>query len=467
MKSNEKTLLNDTIIFAIGNLGSKIIQFLLVPLYTYSMTTEEFGISDLLLTTVSILMPIFSFSVADGLLRFGLDDDEKKENVLKNSVLIAFIGSVVSFACIPIFLQISFIGKWAILLVIILNLRVYQDIFTTYLKVCNRNKLYAASSMIFTFTLCMFNVFFLTYLHLGIAGYLYSYIVASAVTLIYALITIRIPYVFHNGSIKKEDAKRILLYSLPLIVNALSGWIITASDRFMIEVFLDKNDLGIYSVATKMPSFIITFSSIFLQAWTISAIVEQKSEDNKKFYSDIYKKYLFVVLLGTSLLTSVIQPFMKIYVSASFFEAWRYVPLLLSSVIYMSLINYYSGIYIAYKKNVNITITILAGALINILLNALLIPVLKINGAVIATFISWVMVYIFRTYDIKKICDFKEKDYREILFFVLNVVQCFLVIYMPFKVSIIFSVVIILLMIFSFKSYFIFVYKSIISKIRR
>ncbi|MCJ0593442.1 oligosaccharide flippase family protein, partial [Enterococcus cecorum] len=171
MKSNEKRLLNDTIIFAIGNLGSKIIQFLLVPLYTYSMTTEEFGVSDLLLTTVSILMPIFSFSVADGLLRFGLDDDEKKENVLKNSVLIAFVGSVVSLACIPVFLQISFIGKWAILLVIILNLRVYQDIFTTYLKVCNRNKLYAASSMIFTFTLCMCNVFFLTNLHLGIVGY--------------------------------------------------------------------------------------------------------------------------------------------------------------------------------------------------------------------------------------------------------------------------------------------------------
>ena len=124
-------------------------------------------------------------------------------------------------------------------------------------------------------------------------------------------------------------------------------------------------------------------------------------------------------------------------------------------------------IYVAYKKNVNITITILVGAVINILLNAILIPVLKINGAVIATYFSWVIVYILRTIDIKKICDFKEKDYREILFLILNVVQCFLVIYIPFKVSIIFSVAIILLILNSFKSYFIFVSKSIITKIKK
>lgn len=465
MKTNEKRLLKDTFIFAVGNLGSKIIQFLLVPLYTYSMTTEEFGVSDLLLTTISILMPVFSFSVADGLLRFGLDGEERKEDVLKNSVVIVTIGTVCSFMLIPLFTQLSFIGKWSLLMVIVLVLRIYQDIFTTYLKVCNKNKQYATSSLLFTFTLCAFNVLFLTYLKIGIAGYLYSYIIASVTTLIYSLLVGKIYHAFFSANIDKNTIKKLLLYSLPLIVNALSGWIITASDRYMIAFFLSENELGIYSVAAKMPSFIMTFSSIFLQAWTISAITEQKNKKRNKFYSDIYKKYFFIVLLGTSLLTGIIQPFMTLYVSEEFFFAWKYVPFLLSSVIFMSMINFYSGIYIAYKKNINITITIFIGAVINILLNTILIPILEINGAVIATYLSWVIVYVLRTIDIKRLCDFKEKDYREILFFTLNLVQCVVVIYLPLKISLLYSGLLVILMIFLFKNYFFFLWKDIVKKL--
>lgn len=466
MKSNEKRLIKDTLIFTLGNLGSKIIQFLLVPLYTYSMTTNEFGVSDLLLTTVSVLMPVFSFSVVDGLLRFGLDKNEKREYVFKNSVFIVTIGTILSFAFIPLFMQVSFIKEWTFMFIIILNLRMYQDIFTTYLKVCDKNKQYAISSMVSTFVLCIFNVLFLSKLHLGIAGYLYSYIISSLVTIVYTIFVIRLNKVFREGKINRNDLKKIFIYSFPLIINALSGWIITASDRYMINYFLTENELGLYSIATKMPSFITTFSSIFLQAWTLSAIREHDDNQKNSFYLDIYKKYFFIVLLSATLLTTIIYPFMKIYVSEDYFTAWKYVPLLLSCVIYMSLINYYSGLYIAFKKNINITVTISIGAIANIILNYFLIPVFRVNGAVIATYLSWILVFILRIFDMKKICNFKDKDRRELLFCILNLIQCIIVTNFPIRIAIILSCMILGLILFCYKSYMLSIWIFICNKIK-
>ena len=68
-------LLKDTFIFALGSFGSKIILFFMVPLYTNYMTTEEYGIADLVFTVAQFLTPIMSIVIHDAVIRYGLSKE--------------------------------------------------------------------------------------------------------------------------------------------------------------------------------------------------------------------------------------------------------------------------------------------------------------------------------------------------------------------------------------------------------
>ncbi|HFR3499089.1 TPA: lipopolysaccharide biosynthesis protein, partial [Streptococcus suis] len=107
MKIKTKRLLKDTVIFTIGNIGSKFIQFFLVPLYTYSLTKSEFGVTEFIFTVANLVTPLFSFSISDGLIRFGLDRSYEKNVILTNSVVIILIGTLLSILCYPLFSTIS------------------------------------------------------------------------------------------------------------------------------------------------------------------------------------------------------------------------------------------------------------------------------------------------------------------------------------------------------------------------
>ena len=95
MDKKTKKLISNTFLFLIGGIGTKIIQFFLVPLYTYTLTTSEFGTTDLVLTTINFLIPFFSIQISDGLLRFGLDKKQNQNDVINCAFKILCIGSIV------------------------------------------------------------------------------------------------------------------------------------------------------------------------------------------------------------------------------------------------------------------------------------------------------------------------------------------------------------------------------------
>ena len=80
MTSRYKTLLKDTLIFGLGNLGTKLILFLMVPLYTNYMSDAEYGIADLVFTIAQLMAPFLSVVIFDAIIRFGLSERERKEN---------------------------------------------------------------------------------------------------------------------------------------------------------------------------------------------------------------------------------------------------------------------------------------------------------------------------------------------------------------------------------------------------
>ena len=130
MKKKSKKLLSNTLLFFIGNLGSKFIQFFMVPLYTYTLTTAEYGTTDLVFTTVNFLIPIFSIQISDGLLRFGLDKNNNNQDLLKSSMYILMFSTILSIIFSPLLALNSDLKEWIFFFVLILNLKMYRDIFS-------------------------------------------------------------------------------------------------------------------------------------------------------------------------------------------------------------------------------------------------------------------------------------------------------------------------------------------------
>lgn len=95
MNKKNKSLIKNIGLFTIGSFGSKILSFLLVPLYTAVLTTTEYGSVDLITSTASLLTPILLLSIFDATLRFGMDSNYKKEDVLSTSINVAVKGFIV------------------------------------------------------------------------------------------------------------------------------------------------------------------------------------------------------------------------------------------------------------------------------------------------------------------------------------------------------------------------------------
>lgn len=424
MEYKSRRLINNTIIFMIGNIGSKFIQFFLVPLYTYTMTTEQFGISEVVLTASNLLMPVFSVSIADGLLRFGLDKSYEKGDVLKSSLFIVAIGSLASIACIPLFRFYTSLADWLIYFLLILNLRIYRDVFAINLKNNEKNLLFAVDSLLYTLSLCVSNIVLLVIFKLGVRGYFYSYIIANIASILFLVVTGRVYSLLRKRKLNYGLIKKLLIYSMPLILNGISWWITSAADRIMIQSMINVSSAGIYSAATKIPSLVTTFTGVFSQAWMISAVKEYDDTRDKEFYRQTFRNYYGVLFLGVATIILIIKPFMSVYVGPEFKQAVLYAPMLVASAAYSALCAFLAGIYASAKKNLNVTITTLIGAIVNIVFNLFLIPLIGVHGATTATFVSWFVIFIVRIWDIRNFFPFQIEMNRIALYTVIVLVQC-------------------------------------------
>ncbi len=392
-------LVSNTFLFALGNFGSKFLVFLLVPLYTNALSTGEYGISEILVTGTNLIIPFISLSIQDATLRFALDKSNKKGEVIKNTIVILAFGSGVAFLLLPLIKLYKPLTEWAFFFIAISISYMIRNAFSVYIKAIGKSKLFAIDSIIYTAELMISNILFLSVLKLGMRGYFYAILVSSILSICYLTICGGIIRSFIESTVNKKMMIEMIRFSLPMVLNNVSWWIINSSDKVMIERYMTAGDSGIYSVAAKMPSLIAAVTNIFNQAWVISSVSEYDSTRDTKFFSNTFKCFNAVIIIFAAGIISIIKPFMQIYVGVDFVSCWRYVPLLLLGSIFQSYATFFGAIYTSAKKNVSVMMTTFLAAGINILLNIVLIKAIGIHGAVIATAIAYLLVFIFRMFD--------------------------------------------------------------------
>lgn len=191
-------------------------------------------------------------------------------------------------------------------------------------------------------------------------------------------------------------------YSIILIPNAFMWWIVDSSDRIMISSMVGYAENGLYAIANKFPALLYTVAGIFNQAWSYSAIKEEESTDKDSYSNNVYDKLVSFVVLAAAGLMVIIKPLLSIYVGSDFYHAWIFTPFLIIGVVFMSLGTFASSAYTVHRDSVGFLKSASVGAGVNLALNFLLIPLLGVQGAAIATCISYVFVYLFRVFDTRK-----------------------------------------------------------------
>lgn len=404
VKQNNKALLTGTIIYAIGNLGTKILTFLIVPLYTYYINTSDMGDYDLLITSISLLVPLISLRISDATYNWMIMRTASNELCIKATYNYLLKSCAIAVIIISVFSQ--YLHIWNVVLFLaILVLEPLLDTTQKILRGLKNQKLFAVSGIIYTGILVTLNFVTVCIMKLGVTSLLVNIIISHiiSITLIFCLEKqMRCLTVTVEKKELKVTQMEMLKYSMPLVPSTLSWWVMSVSDRYVIRFFLGSSYNGIYAIATKFPSVLQTFFVLFNNAWTDMALANLNSkEENSKYVSDIFEKmymFSFSMLCFLIPLTKVVT---QVILSADYKTGSVYIGFLYLGAIFQGFSTFASVGYLQKKKTAKVSTSSAAGAIMNLLMDLLLIKTAGLFAASLSTYAGFFIMWLVRMYGIR------------------------------------------------------------------
>ncbi|MDW2799763.1 oligosaccharide flippase family protein [Clostridium boliviensis] len=426
MKSNRnKYLIKNTLIFTLGNLGSKLITFFLIPLYTNTLSTSQYGMIDLVATVSTVVAPILTINICESVMRFALDKDADQRQITHIGTYIFIFACLFGFLIIPICSLFDQTAPYAILIYFYVISLAASQLYLCDLRGKELLLYYSIGNVLHTFLITVFNIVFLLVLRMEIEGYLLAFIIGSLMTAAYAFIVGKGYKSLKPKRINKKLLISMSKYSIVLIPNSFMWWIMNASDRIMVTSMVGIAANGIYAVSYKLPALVSTLTSIFNQAWSYSAIREDGACDETEYNNRVFKLLIgIVMLIGIGILTFV-KPFLSIYVSEEFFPAWKYTPFLIIGYVYLTLGSFMATSYTVHKDSFGYLFSGMFGAVFNIALNFIFIPLINVYGAAITTGMSYFLVFLFRLIHTRKYMKYRIVNVEFILGSVILFISSF------------------------------------------
>ena len=393
-KSRYQYLAGNIALFTISNFVSKILVFLLVPLYTGVLTTYEYGIADIMQVTLLLLVPMLTLNMGEAALRFGIENTEMRCSILKIGLSFVFrADAVVVGLCIASFAFVSTDIKWYVLLFALLFIsNSLYEFLILYFQGCEEVPIVVTGSVSSTAITIVSNIIFLLVIKTGLNGYIFSQVIAFTSASVIMLLLGRgaglIRDLPENGDLKAK----MLGYGAPLIAYSTGSWINNAADRYIVLALCGAAVNGVYGVAYKIPAILMVFQRIFAQAWQMSATKSYKDEKSGEFFTDMYRTYNSFMVILCGLLILLVNPIAAFLFKKDFYEAWIYVPPLLISVIFGALTGFLGSICLAYKDSKSMGVATGVGAVANVAMNLALIPHFSAMGAAVATAVSYALM---------------------------------------------------------------------------
>ena len=426
-----KYLLKNVGIMTLASFGTKILSFLMVPLYTNVLSTEAYGTYDIYQTTLFLLVPVLSLNIADGIMRFSLDEIHNKQDVFMVGVrkyIIACLLCVLIVMINQFFSIIKTLTLFPQFFILYFVTSLMADVLNNYARGIEKVSAVAVGGIIGSIAMLTLNLLFLLVFKWGLVGYFLANCFSFVCTDVYLFIKLKIWRAINwkagNQSLKKE----MVAYSVPMGLGNIGWWVNNVSDRYIVTWISGIAANGVYSVAYKIPSLLSMFQQIFNQAWTISAVKEY-DQNSSDFYSTIYKVYNMCMTITCAGLILFDRLIARILFGIDFYEAWKYAPYLMISVVFGAMVQLLGGIFSAAKESKAFGSTILIGAVVNTILNVILVYTFGPLGAAIATSLSYMLIWVLRLYKVTNQIKLNIQLPRDVLSYVLLYIQATLLVF--------------------------------------
>lgn len=437
MKNKYKYLLKNIGLLTISNFSSKLLSFFLVPLYTAVLSTSDYGSYDLIYTTVTLLTPILTLNISESILRFSLDENNDKSQIMMISIkyfLSGFIIFLILFIVNCCFKFVYILNEYSAYFIFLFVTTTIFQMLQYFVRGLGKIFDLAMSGVINTVIMISLNLYFLLVLKLGLDGYFLASIISYVFSCFYLLIRIRIFKYLNLNKINKKLEKSMIMYSRPLVLNSLSWWINNASDRYIVTWMCGLSINGIYSVAYKIPSILSVVQTIFNQAWQLSIVKLYDKNDRDIFLKNIYCTYNFIMIVACSVMIIFTKIIASILYSKDFYSAWRYVPLLMISVLFGALAGVLGGVFQAAKDSKFLSYTTVIGAISNFILNIILIYKIGVMGAAMSTAMSYFIVWLMRLIKVKRYVSLKLNLKRDFFSYIILILQIILILTIKYNI---------------------------------
>ena len=403
-KNTSKELFKNTGIIGIGQMSTKLVSFLLLPLYTALLTTEEYGTVDLLTTYSTVLMIIVGLQMNLAIFRYlvtNRDNKEKIKQVCSSAIfasIVVFAIYMLIFCIVQPYLSISY--SWFLLFHVGASL--FLNIVCSISRGLGRNVDYAFGNFLSSTITIALNLLFIAVLHLDVKYMLIAYIVGPVIGGSIVFLKCKMWKKISIKSIYMGEIKQILQYSLPLVPNELSWSVIHASDRMIVSWVLSVSINGLIAVAAKIASIYTTVFYIFNVSWTEQVVLHYKDEGGKEYINEMFDKLVSLFACFAIGIVACLPFVFPLMVKSEFADAYGLLPLYLLAVFFNVVIGLISPIYLVKNKTKKVATSTMVAAFINILLDLLLINVIGMYAAPVSSICGYMTISFWRLWDVNK-----------------------------------------------------------------
>ncbi len=387
-------------IYSFGMLSTQLISFLLLPLYTRYLTPAEYGILEILRVTQSVLGIFFGMSFSSAIfMAYFKSKDLFHRKVVQSTTLIFLTVTSLTFSFTlslmsPFFSVIFFRSYSYSLYFTTIFLILFFDtailIVLAIYRAKNASKKYVAVSLLRMLLTIFLRIFFLVYLKMGIFGLLTADLI-SVFAIYFLLVPITIIKVGFHFS--RGELVSMLRFGLPLMVGNLASWILTVSDRYFLLFFASAEQLGFYSLGYKIGLIIhILIVTPFTLAWSPFYWSVSKEKNSRKIYSRVLTYFTLVSLLIVLTISAFAKEVVFLLATPAYYPAHQVIPLIALSYVFYGMYAIFAVGYNLAKKTSYVPFIVGTGAIVNIILNFILIPPYGMMGAALATLISYIVL---------------------------------------------------------------------------
>lgn len=398
-----KELAKNTVIMMIGKIFTQFLSFFLIPLYTHMLPVSEYGTVDLIITYITLLVPVVTIQQEMATFRYLIDargDRSLKAKIVKTSLKSTLIR--ITLFIIPYLIIVSLI-QWSYALPVVLCgiFTAFSNLLLQIARGFGENLKYTIGSVISGVITIVCNLLLICVCNSGAQSILVSMALANMCCGIYLFFSLNIVKCLFSSS-NKELQKKMLKYSWPLVPNGISWWFISASDRTIVSMILGVAANGVYAIALKFPSILSSFLNVFILSWTESASVHINDKDKNEFFSSVANNTI-KIFSSLGVLVIAFLPFVfDIIIGKEYRNAYEYIPIAVLGVLFNCLVSVYSAIYVAKKMSKQVATTSVFAAIINIVVDLALINFIGLYAAVISTAVAYLIMSIYRHFDLKK-----------------------------------------------------------------